>query len=76
MKSILSVAILAMIALIVEEKTRQIAGEAHDAYGELVDQTQRSAEAVSHKIENRPMIALLLAGGLGFAAAKVMPRWR
>ncbi len=74
MKSVLAVATMAIVALVLEEKTRQIAGEAHDAVDGLVDQPRRSTELVSHKIENRPMIALLVAGGLGYAAAVFLPR--
>ena len=37
MKAILAVVTLALVALVVEEKARQIAGDTHDAYGEMVD---------------------------------------
>jgi hypothetical protein len=44
MKAILAVVTLALVALVVEEKARQIAGDTHDAYGEMVDQARGATE--------------------------------
>ncbi len=74
MKSVLAVATMAIVALVMEDRARQLAGEAHDAYGALVDTTRTSTEAVTNKIEARPMAALLIAGGLGYALSAILPR--
>ncbi len=74
MKSVLAVATLAIVALVMEDRARQLAGDAHDAYGELVDQTRHSKEVVTHKIEEKPMIALLVAGAVGYAVSAIWPR--
>jgi hypothetical protein len=74
MKSILALATLALVALVVEEKARQVAGDAHDAYGEVLDQARGATESLSQNVERKPFIALLIAGGLGYVLASVMPR--
>jgi hypothetical protein len=74
MKAILAVVTLALVALVVEEKARQIAGDTHDAYGEMVDQARGATETLSKKIEQKPLIALLIAGSLGYLLASLIPR--
>ena len=37
MKSILAIATLALVALVLEDKARQLAGDAQNAYGGAVD---------------------------------------
>jgi hypothetical protein len=73
MKAILAVVTLALVALVVEEKARQVAGNAHDAYGEVVDQARDATETLSQKVEQKPLIALLIAGSLGYVLASLMP---
>ncbi len=74
MKAILAVVTLALVALVVEEKARQIAGDTHDAYGEMVDQARGAMETLSNKIEQNPVIALVIAGSLGYLLASLTPR--
>lgn len=74
MKSILALATLALVALVVEEKARQVAGDAHDAFGEVVDQARGATETLSQNVEQKPFIALLIAGSIGYVFASVMPR--
>ena len=74
MKAILAVVTLALVALIVEEKARQIAGDTHDAYGEMVDQARGATETLTKEIEQKPLIALLIAGSLGYLLASLIPR--
>ena len=62
MKAILAVVTLALVALVVEEKARQIAGDTHDAYGEMVDRARGATATLSKKIQQKPLIALLIAG--------------
>ena len=40
MKSILAIATLALVALVLEDKARQLAGDAQNAYGGAVDQAR------------------------------------
>jgi uncharacterized membrane protein YdbT with pleckstrin-like domain len=74
MKAILAMATLALVTLVVEEKARQVAGDAHDAYGEVVDQARGATAALSKKVQQEPLIALLISGGLGYLLASVLPR--
>jgi hypothetical protein len=76
MKTLLALVTLALTALILEEKARQVAGDAQDAYGEAVVQGREATEALSQKIEQQPLISLLVAGGLAYAAASVIPKRR
>ena len=59
MKAILAVVTLALVALVVEEKARQIAGDTHDAYGKMVDHARGATETLSKK--NRTKTAYLLS---------------
>ena len=45
MKAILALATLALVTLVLEEKGRQVAGEAKDAYGEAVVQARDAAQS-------------------------------
>ncbi len=74
MKSILALATLALIALAVEEKAREAAHDAHDAYGVAVGQAREATETVTRQVEQKPLIALLVAGGLGYIVSRIMPR--
>ena len=49
MKAILAVVTLALVALVVEEKARQIAGDTYDAYGKMVDYARGATETLSKK---------------------------
>lgn len=44
----------------------QVAGAAQDAYGQARDQVQDMACGVSRKVEENPMVAVLLAGAVGY----------
>jgi ElaB/YqjD/DUF883 family membrane-anchored ribosome-binding protein len=61
--------------LVLEEKARQIAGDAQNAYGGAVDQARESSEALSKKVEDRPVAAVLVAAGIGYALSRLLPRW-
>ncbi len=73
MKSVLALATLALVALALEEKTREVAGEARDAYGEIVTRAHKSRDQVAQKVAGHPIGALVLAGGLGCALAFLLP---
>ena len=73
MKSLLALVTLALTALVLEERARQVAGDAQGAYGEAVIQARKSTNAVIQQVEQQPLISLLLAGGLAYALASVIP---
>ncbi|MBV8614093.1 MAG: hypothetical protein JOY66_10030 [Acetobacteraceae bacterium] len=66
MKSILAVITLALATLIIEEKARQVAGEAQEALGEAASQAHDATETLSRSIGQQPLTALLIAGVLGY----------
>ena len=74
MKPLLALATLALVMLIAEEKGRQVAGEARDAAGEAVKQASDATESIIGNIKARPLVALLIAGAVGYVAAWFTPR--
>jgi len=56
-----------------EEKGRQVAGEAKDAYGEAVAQARDATKAARQRIEQRPLASLIIAGVVGYVLSRVVP---
>lgn len=73
MKSVLAVVALALAALVIEERARQVAGEAQDAYGEAVEQARGATKTLSRNVKQRPLSAVLMAAGVGYVLAVFMP---
>jgi hypothetical protein len=73
MKTMLALVTFALVALVVEEKAREVAGDAHDAYGEAVAQAREASNTLSQKVEQQPLLSLLLAGGLAYVLASILP---
>jgi hypothetical protein len=73
MKSLLALVTLALAALVVEEKARQLAGDAQDAYAGAVVHAHEATQTLSEKVEQQPLVSLLIAGGLAYALASVIP---
>jgi hypothetical protein len=74
MKSLLALVTLALAALAVEEKARQIAGDAHGAYDEAIVQARDATQTLAQKIDRQPLLSLLIAGGLAYVLASVVPK--
>jgi ElaB/YqjD/DUF883 family membrane-anchored ribosome-binding protein len=74
MKSVLAIVALALAALVVEERARQVAGEAQNAYGEAVEQARGATKTLSRNVKQRPLPAILKAAGVGYVLAMFMPR--
>ncbi|HEY1890366.1 MAG TPA: hypothetical protein VGG63_08165 [Steroidobacteraceae bacterium] len=74
MKSVLAVVALALVALVVEERARQVAGEAQEAYGEAVAQARDATKTLSRSVKQRPLPAILMAAGVGYVLAALVPR--
>jgi hypothetical protein len=64
MKSILALVTLALVTLVLEEKGRQVAGEAQGAYGEAVVQARDATESVRRSVGRQPLAALAIAGAV------------
>ena len=75
MKPLLALVTFTLAALVFEEKARQIAGDAQDAFNQTAVQVRDAKQSLSHKVEQQPLIAVLFAGGLAYLLAKVMPAW-
>jgi hypothetical protein len=73
MKSLLALVTLALTALMLEEKARQVAGDAHDAYSEAVVQAREARKTLVQQVEQQPLISMLVAGGIAYALASVIP---
>lgn len=73
MKPLLALVTLALTALIFEEKARQVGADAHHAYGEAVGQVREATETLSHQVEQQPLLSLLIAGGIAYALASIVP---
>ena len=66
------------------DATDAAAGMAKDAYENSGDTLRDGSQAVAKKVQDNPLGALLVAGGIGFALALLMtrpprrppPRWR
>ncbi|PPQ29722.1 hypothetical protein [Rhodopila globiformis] len=73
MKSLLTLVTLALTALMLEEKARQVAGDAHEAYGEVAAQAREARKTLVQQVEQQPLISMLVAGGIAYALASVIP---
>ena len=73
MKSLLALVTLALTALILEEKAREVAGDAHDALGQAVVQARDAKLSLIQRVEQQPLISLLVAGGVAYALASILP---
>jgi uncharacterized protein YjbJ (UPF0337 family) len=66
------------------EATDAAVGYAKDAYDNSGETLREGSQAVAKKVQDNPLGALLIAGGIGFALAMLMtrpprrppPRWR
>lgn len=59
-----------------EGVARQAAGAAGDAYGQVRDRARDVAGDVSDSVERQPLIALLVAGAVGFVLGLLLSRHR
>jgi ElaB/YqjD/DUF883 family membrane-anchored ribosome-binding protein len=57
-----------------EKKARYAAAQAKDAYGEVLSHTQDATAGVGRGVEQQPLIALLIAGAIGYVAGKLLHR--
>lgn len=73
MKSLLALVTLALTALILEERARQVAGDAQDALDQAVVQARGAKQTLAQQVEQQPLISLLIAGGLAYALASIIP---
>jgi ElaB/YqjD/DUF883 family membrane-anchored ribosome-binding protein len=74
MKAILALATLALVTLVLEDKARQVAGEAQDAYGDAAVQAREATESLRHHVGQQPLVALAIAGACGYVLSLLVPR--
>ena len=74
MKPILALVTLALATLVLEEKGRQVAGEAQSAYGEAAVQARGATESLRESIGQQPLAALAIASAVGYVMALLIPR--
>ena len=73
MKALLGLVALVLAALIAEDKVRQAAAGAHGAYDEALVQAREARMSLSRKVRQQPIMSLLVAGGIAYALAAVIP---
>ena len=73
-KAILALATLALVTLVLEEKGREVAGEAKNAYGEAVVQARDATQSVRQSVGQQPLASLVIAGVVGYVLSLVVPR--
>jgi hypothetical protein len=74
MKPLLALVTLALVILVVEERARQVAGDAQHAYGEAVVQVRDASESLSQSVKKQPLGALLVSGAVGYMLSWLVPR--
>lgn len=57
-----------------EGAAREVAGRAQDAYGQVKDAARGAAEQVGRGVEQQPVVALLIAGVIGYALGLMTSR--
>jgi ElaB/YqjD/DUF883 family membrane-anchored ribosome-binding protein len=58
----------------VHEAASDLSDRAAQLYENLATQGKRSVKAVSHQVEEQPLLSLLVAFGVGFVASKLLSR--
>jgi len=74
MKPLLALVTLALAILVVEERTRQVAHDAQDAYDEAVVQARDASESLTQSVKKQPLAALLISGAVGYVLSWFVPR--
>lgn len=74
MKPVLALVTLALAMLVVEERARQVAGEAQHAYGEAVVQARDASKSLTKSVKKQPLAALLVSGAVGYMLSWLVPR--
>jgi uncharacterized protein YjbJ (UPF0337 family) len=55
-----------------EGMARQVAGRAQETYGDVKDSAQDALRQVGSAVEKQPLLALLVAGAVGFALGSLL----
>ena len=74
MKPLLALVTLALTALLLEDKARQVAGDAREAGHDLAAQVSDAKKALAGQVERQPLLSLLVAGGAAYVLAALIPR--
>ena len=57
-----------------EGAAREVAGRAQDAYGQAKDTARDAAASIGRGVEQQPVVALLVAGVIGYALGLLTTR--
>jgi hypothetical protein len=71
MKSVLALATFALVILVLEDKARQVAANAQDAYGETAGRVRSLAADTRRATKNRPVPSLLVASIVGYGLSRL-----
>jgi hypothetical protein len=71
MKTVLALATFALVLLVLEDKAREVAAHAHDAYGETADRVRSLAADTRRATKDRPVPSLLVAGIVGYGLSRL-----
>ena len=72
MKALLGLATVALTILVMEEKARQLAGDAQHAVGEAAHQARVTRDAITHKVEDQPLMGVVVAAVVGFVISRIV----
>ena len=64
---------MALATLILEEKARQVVGDAQDAFGQATVQAREARQSLTQQVGRQPWISILIAGGVAYALASIIP---
>lgn len=56
------------------EAAEAIGAEAQRLYDTAVKQGRRQVKALSHEVEEQPLLSILIAFGIGFLGGRILPR--
>lgn len=74
MKSLLTLVTVALVAMVVEERARELANDAQNAIGQATGQAREGTETLVRSVRRSPFLALLTAAGGGYALASILPK--
>ena len=74
MKWVLAVLALVLATLALEERGREVAGDARQVYSEATDQAREATETLTQSVKQQPLWALGVAAVLGYVLARLVPR--
>ncbi len=66
--------IAALMEHVKESATETVTGETRRLYGALATESEQSVAALTRRVEERPLLSLLIAFGVGFIGSQLVRR--